>query len=924
LTRDGAPDSGVIVDFEIFDGPHVGTAGTGVTDADGVATFTYSGTTAGVDSIQARVRPQPGIATTTLSNVVSKTWIDRPPVERVLTLSTAAAASRVGEIRTLTALYTEDGLARSGVLVEFSIESGPHQGSVGTALTGATGEAHFSYTGGAAGTDSVVAVVNPQLDIPEAIVSATLACVWIEVERTLALGPAAMDKIVGEAHTLTATYLENGVPRAGVRVDFNVLSGPHDTKTGSDLTNTSGQAAFTYQGAFIGVDSIQAQVAPQLDITTPVISPLASATWEIEPVLTLSTTSTPITVGLSRQTTATYFENGAPRAGVSVEFRIESGPHAGIVRTVITDQNGQATFTYMGVEAGQDFIVAVVNPQLGIIESVLSSGVLALWEEADQPIDVLIGADRAGPMLSRAVGFENLTTGASLAIGDFQPIFDEIEALAVQPSTQRILGTDSDILVEIDRITASVTPIGSVGFPDIDALDFKPGPPGQEVLYGVTHATNELITIDPLTGQGSLVADGVLVGHRVADMSFHPDGRLFVLTDQRMLFALDPVDGAILDEWQLVDVGGDFKGLAWSAHGQTLYSTANRGQGSDLITIELQASGQGDAEFVHPTLPSGATEITALACRVVGQSIPDFGFVLTPFIHTGVVGETRELQAALTYDGTPLMGLPVNLEIVSGPHQDMTFTEFTNDAGIASFTYIGTTAGVDVVSATMELTTPLVRSNSVTSTWLGDPVNPALSLQPQSSTAPIHWIDKSTATYTTNGVPQAGVLVEFEITSGPHRGLNRMSVTNASGVATFVYEGVAVGTDAIVATVPVHANISSPISSPVVQRTWQSDVAASTPTPSFGWELEQNTPNPFNPATQVRFVAGRAGVVALEIYSPRGHLLRTLYVGKVEAGPHRFDWNGRAADGRRLPSGVYFLRLRAEGYEKSIRMIMMK
>lgn len=69
----GDPVPGIDVDFEVLSGPNAGTTGTDTTDANGEATFSYTGNTEGTDEIQASfycpVREQ-----TILSNTVEKTW----------------------------------------------------------------------------------------------------------------------------------------------------------------------------------------------------------------------------------------------------------------------------------------------------------------------------------------------------------------------------------------------------------------------------------------------------------------------------------------------------------------------------------------------------------------------------------------------------------------------------------------------------------------------------------------------------------------------------------------------------------------------------------------------------------------------------------------------------------------------------------
>jgi hypothetical protein len=72
-------------------------------------------------------------------------------------------------------------------------------------------------------------------------------------------------------------------------------------------------------------------------------------------------------------------------------------------------------------------------------------------------------------------------------------------------------------------------------------------------------------------------------------------------------------------------------------------------------------------------------------------------------------------------------------------------------------------------------------------------------------------------------------------------------------------------------------------------------------------------PNPFNPATEVRFELARAGHVTLEVLDSRGRRVRTLVDGHLATGLHRAAWQGRDQAGRQLASGVYHLRLESAG-----------
>lgn len=74
-----------------------------------------------------------------------------------ITLTPASATNDVGTSHTVTAHVTEDGVVQVGKTVTFEVLSGPHAGTTGTAVTDASGDASFGYTGTAAGTDVIEA-----------------------------------------------------------------------------------------------------------------------------------------------------------------------------------------------------------------------------------------------------------------------------------------------------------------------------------------------------------------------------------------------------------------------------------------------------------------------------------------------------------------------------------------------------------------------------------------------------------------------------------------------------------------------------------------------------------------------------------------------------------------------------------------------
>ncbi len=75
--------------------------------------------------------------------------------------------------------------------------------------------------------------------------------------------------------------------------------------------------------------------------------------------------------------------------------------------------------------------------------------------------------------------------------------------------------------------------------------------------------------------------------------------------------------------------------------------------------------------------------------------------------------------------------------------------------------------------------------------------------------------------------------------------------------------------------------------------------------------LLPNSPNPFNPETMIHFALPEAAEVTLVLYDANGRRVRSLMSAALNAGAHQVRWDGRAANGRALDSGVYFCRMRA-------------
>ncbi|MFC1481665.1 chondroitinase-B domain-containing protein [Candidatus Neomarinimicrobiota bacterium] len=88
--------------------------------------------------------------------------------------------------------------------------------------------------------------------------------------------------------------------------------------------------------------------------------------------------------------------------------------------------------------------------------------------------------------------------------------------------------------------------------------------------------------------------------------------------------------------------------------------------------------------------------------------------------------------------------------------------------------------------------------------------------------------------------------------------------------------------------------------------------------------LHQNYPNPFNPVTTVSFELPELAVITLNIYDLMGREVWQLAEGEFMAGEYRYTWDGRNNTGELVPSGIYFAKVTANDYTKSIKMLFLK
>ena len=86
------------------------------------------------------------------------------------------------------------------------------------------------------------------------------------------------------------------------------------------------------------------------------------------------------------------------------------------------------------------------------------------------------------------------------------------------------------------------------------------------------------------------------------------------------------------------------------------------------------------------------------------------------------------------------------------------------------------------------------------------------------------------------------------------------------------------------------------------------------------YELMQNFPNPFNPATKIRFTLPEAGIVKIEIYDILGQRVARLLNNELSSGIHEVNF-----DGSRFASGMYIYTIDVKDkFFKAKKMMLLK
>ncbi len=102
-------------------------------------------------------------------------------------------------------------------------------------------------------------------------------------------------------------------------------------------------------------------------------------------------------------------------------------------------------------------------------------------------------------------------------------------------------------------------------------------------------------------------------------------------------------------------------------------------------------------------------------------------------------------------------------------------------------------------------------------------------------------------------------------------------------------------------------------------------IDASSPVADAGGmlSLAAVAPNPMTARGTLALSLPHAGAVRVAVFDPRGRLVRSLFDGPLDAGPHRLTWDGTDTNGARVRPGLYFVRAQHGAASRAVRVTVL-
>ncbi|MEZ4502924.1 MAG: hypothetical protein R3C39_09890 [Dehalococcoidia bacterium] len=377
-------------------------------------------------------------------------------------------------------------------------------------------------------------------------------------------------------------------------------------------------------------------------------------------------------------------------SGVLMRFRVVSGPNTGVSSAIDTNFAGQSVFTYVGTGgAGTDAIL--------VFGDVNRDGQLSLGEPVNSAVRIWTGTS-AGISLSPTTDTNPVGTSHTV--------------------TATLSPAQAGVLIGF-RVTSGpnagqTANVASNGSGQATFTYTGSGGAGTDTLLAFADANGNLqIDSNEAVATASKVWTGSTV---VSSIALSPASATNpVNTSHTVTATISPANSGVLVRFRVISGPNANAAGASTTNGSgraTFTYAGGSTTGSDVILAftDLNSNGQIDGN-----------DVVALATKAWTGSVAVTAVRVAPQNDTNPTGTTHTLTATVT---PQVRGARVGFEVVSGPHQGRKLFDDTNSNGVATQSYRGTTAGLDVIVVWADLDRDGVRdgnepATTATKTWTG-------------------------------------------------------------------------------------------------------------------------------------------------------------------------------------------------------------
>ncbi|MFA7329451.1 MAG: Ig-like domain-containing protein [Candidatus Delongbacteria bacterium] len=351
----GNPLANYSTSIEVLSGPNAGTTASGLSNALGQFSASWTSLTAGSDVIRGSFLNNSGVLQ--VSNLATQVWQDCQAAESgVLSPATATLCQGLPHTVTLT-LQDAGGNPLVNYPAGILILSGPNVGQTASGFSNAAGQFSLTYTSTLTGVDQLRGSFTNSSGLLEYTNLAQVEWQQCTVTEIATLSPATATTCLGDPYTVTLTMEDdNGNLLPNYAVTLEVVSGPHAGLTASGNTDANGEFPLTFTSSVPGVDTVLGSFinsSGTLDNSNSAVNTWQGCNtggWgEVTPVFSSGCLGDEFTA-----TVTLRGGNGFPIVNEPVLLEVFEGPNTGVAANGTTDENGQFFLTYTSSQVGND------------------------------------------------------------------------------------------------------------------------------------------------------------------------------------------------------------------------------------------------------------------------------------------------------------------------------------------------------------------------------------------------------------------------------------------------------------------------------------------------------------------------------------------------------------------------------------------